>query len=1241
MHVKSILAFLFKNSTKTLLSFLLLLSTAVSTMAQTLVWEENFTGTAPNSNRWTYDFGNGSQRAAGWGWGNQELQYYTSRTENVRIEDGILIIEARKESFDGSGYTSGRIKTEGRVHFQYGTVEARIKLPNLANGLWPAFWTLGTIGPGWPSIGEMDILEAGSGSGIRDGLVNRRVSSATHWSNAEGDHQYQTNALDFPTNLSDDYHIYKLEWTSQHVKTFIDNQLIYSFDISGGAAANLSEFHTPHFLLLNMAVGGQYTEIFNPAGITATLPAKMLVDYVRIYQNPGDKIQFTEDMARDGNFGVLTENTPVADSLTYGTNAELYYWNNLNNITSPAPVPFEGSRLLAVKANSGDWFGMGVTNNYVNLSNFATGSLKFHFKTTYIGQFKFGLNTGHGETWMNFPAGNQKYGLVRDGNWHEVSIPLADFSNSSLGMNIDLYSMKGAFMFAGDPASGAADFFFDNIYFTGGISPNPAPMVSITAPTNEAIFNTPANVEITATASDPNGSIAKVDFFEGTMLLFSDTEAPYVYMWNNPAAGPHTIRARATDNEGSATFSDSVTFYMSAQSNTPPAVAISAPLNNAAFLTPANINIQATATDADAGIFKVEFYNGTTLLGTDKEIPYSFTWNNAPVGNHVLTAKATDNGGLQTTSAAVNIAVSNPIKPTVSITSPANNAYFTPPANVIIEATAADANGTVTMVEFFQGTTLLGSDNTAPYQYTWASPAVGKYNLTAKATDNDGNTTVSSIVVVNVAPPVCTGVAVNGDYTYEVYSNGGTVFFKFKPLAPIAGSNLAIIGIREGAAPGYTGYGMTASGTDFTFSKPVADGVSMKFYFTYNAPPAGERNSINNPHTYVAGTVCVPGAPSVSITSPDDGFNDNAPANVSLTAFAADLDGSITSVSFYEGTNLLGTVTAAPYTFVWSNVAAGNYNVTARATDNDNNTSTSAPVSIIIVAQNTNGYCGTAVNGDYEYKVESSGGMLTFTMHPLAPITGSAYAIIYIQENGIGAYPGYGMTKNGPVFTFTRAIADGIPVRFYFTYQTPPAGERNSSANRHNYVAGTNCIPGGALPVSLVRFDATLLSNGKVSLDWETASEQQNNYFIIEKGRTGNQFSFFEKVYSKGNANSRQLYNTIDAHPAVGNNFYRLSQVDKDGKTTYLFTRNISTSAKKGALMVYPNPVGEQINLQLPEMSSVKQRIVLQTMEGKTIYSGWIPERQTNFRFRPGTKPAAGMYLLQVEGYTPVRILIR
>jgi beta-glucanase (GH16 family) len=1057
---------LHKSLCKALGCIVLLLMAIGTTQAQTLVWEENFNAATIAPTTWTYDFGNGSERDAGFGWGNSELQYYTSRTDNARTENGSLVIEAKREAFQGSAFTSARLKTEGRMHFKYGTVEARIKLPNMANGLWPAFWTLGTIGGNWPTIGEMDIMESGNGSAIAAGIVNRQVTSAAHWGNATGAHEYTSSSRTADVDLSLDYHLYKMVWTAQSITMYLDNVAFYTLDISNPADPKYGEFHQPHFLLLNIAVGGAYTGILNQANITAPLPGKMYVDYVKLYQNAGDVLDLESTTALSGNFGVSTDNTPVATALTYGTNAELFYWNNLTNI--PNPVPYEGANVWAVRANSGNWFGMGVQNTYRNLMNFANGALRFRYKSTYTGQFKIGVKTGHGESWINFAANTTAFGLRRDGTWSEVIIPLSNFQDPSLGRNVDWNTLKGAFMFAGDPATGNADFYFDDVYYSGGVSANPPPTVSITSPVNNAIITTPNNVVINADAADANGSVTQVEFYNGTTLLGMDAIAPYSFTWTTPSVGTYILTAKATDNENSATTSSPITVFVSSPTNTPPTANITSPTNNAAFLTPSNITINADATDADGSIFKVEFYKDATLLGTSTTAPYTYTWTGATVGSYALTVVATDNGGLTTTSSVVNITVSNPIKPTVSITSPTNNARFAPLSNITINADAADANGTITMVEFYNGATLLGTDMTSPYSFDWNSVPFGEYTITAKATDNDGNTTTSTAVTLLVKPAACTGTAVSGDYSYEVYTEAGTVYFRFHPLAPIAGSSLAILQLREGNA-GVAGYTMTASGGDFTFSKAIANGVNTSFYFTYAVPSGGERNSSANPHAYFVGTVCVAGEPSVSITSPVEAASFTAPASITIDATATDAGGTVTQVEFYNGATLLGTDAISPYSYTWTGVAAGSYVLTAKATDNSNITKVSTPVNIVVNAPSTDGFCGTAVNGDYKYRATTLGGAVTIIFHPLSPIAGCNSSLIYIREGTTGGYGGYTMTQVGTDFVFTKNIANGIPLSIYFTYNTPPGGERNSSANPHSYTVGTNCtgIAGTAPTVSI------------------------------------------------------------------------------------------------------------------------------------------------------------------------------
>lgn len=246
------------------------------------VWSEEFnTGTTPNPAVWTYDLGGG-------GWGNSELQSYTSDPANVRVEGGNLIITAREQLLKGGrrNFTSARIKTLDKLTIKYGTIEARILVPNLANGLWPAFWTLGNNFPtaGWPDCGEIDVMEMGSAAAISAGVVNRRVGSTAHW-DYNNSHASYGLTYDSPTNLNGTWHVYRLDWTPTMISAYIDNTWIWSMDISNPASFGGEEFHAPHFLILNLAVGGTYTGITQSLNITAPLPAEMRVDYVRVYNN--------------------------------------------------------------------------------------------------------------------------------------------------------------------------------------------------------------------------------------------------------------------------------------------------------------------------------------------------------------------------------------------------------------------------------------------------------------------------------------------------------------------------------------------------------------------------------------------------------------------------------------------------------------------------------------------------------------------------------------------------------------------------------------------------------------------------------------------------------------------------------------------------------------------------------------------------------------------------------------------
>jgi hypothetical protein len=183
------------------------------------------------------------------------------------------------------------------------------------------------------------------------------------------------------------------------------------------------------------------------------------------------------------------------------------------------------------------------------------------------------------------------------------------------------------------------------------------PVVTLTQPTDGATFTAPATVNLAATASDADGTVTKVEFFNGAAKLGEDTTAPYSFTWNGVAAGTYTLTARATDDLGATTTSAESRITVSSV-NTPSAVNITAPANGAIFPWKPTITVTATASDPDGNVTKVEFRDGTTVLGQDTSAPYSFTWRNVKSGGHTLTARATDNAGAVTPSSPVGITVS-------------------------------------------------------------------------------------------------------------------------------------------------------------------------------------------------------------------------------------------------------------------------------------------------------------------------------------------------------------------------------------------------------------------------------------------------------------------------------------------------------------------------------------------------------------------------------------------------------
>jgi beta-glucanase (GH16 family) len=251
---------------KLLSSFLLILFALNGKSQWNLVWADEFDGPTLNSSNWVSDVG-------GWGWGNNESQYYTDG-DNLSFANGELSIEAKQESFGANDYTSGKIISKDKFEFQYGRVESRIKVPS-GQGLWPAFWMLGANidEVSWPYCGEIDIMEHINSENLVHGTI--------HWEN--NGHVYFGGNTSFDPNA---YHVYALEWDPSEIRWYLDGDIFHTADIANGINGT-SEFHEDFYLILNLAVGGDWPGY--PDGSTV-FPAQMLIDYVRVYKNQLDII---------------------------------------------------------------------------------------------------------------------------------------------------------------------------------------------------------------------------------------------------------------------------------------------------------------------------------------------------------------------------------------------------------------------------------------------------------------------------------------------------------------------------------------------------------------------------------------------------------------------------------------------------------------------------------------------------------------------------------------------------------------------------------------------------------------------------------------------------------------------------------------------------------------------------------------------------------------------------------------
>ena len=470
-----------------------------------LLWEDEF----DNLDNWIVVTGNGY-----WGWGNGELQYY--REQNVATapipgEPGssALRITARQESGPGIvdqwgnplQYTSGRVMSKSRISVQYGLIEARVRVPDLDLGGWPAVWLLGTANYTWPRCGELDMMEMGmrqafrdlhdnhnGGNGQNNSTVNDAVgANAIFYSDAavspgnpsgaasiswDPEDSYCRPYYSYAPNLVERFLIYRLYWDEDSLRfTVIDDGTEHDLYAAPFIiTAESDEFRAPFYLIANMAIGGAFTDAYNlgdsgsGAPVSLPLPADMYVDYIRVYQwNGQGEVHLGPPPAQAGSFGVYTDETPTDGGLVAEVTSQIYVWEG--TLAQGSIPPYEGDNVLAWQTTGMGWFGAGIMSiQPLNLFDFGDGHLKFMIKIPAHVTFKIGIiDAWSNQSYVTFPAHQTTYGLVRDGEWGQASIPVSEIR----GPLIDLRMLSYAFVILEENGV-ACEFAVDDIYWVSG-----------------------------------------------------------------------------------------------------------------------------------------------------------------------------------------------------------------------------------------------------------------------------------------------------------------------------------------------------------------------------------------------------------------------------------------------------------------------------------------------------------------------------------------------------------------------------------------------------------------------------------------------------------------------------------------------------------------------------------------------------------------------------------------------------
>ncbi len=771
------------------------MSMAANGQTWTLKWSDEFNGTSLDQSKWSYEIGTGVNGDFGTG----QLDRATERPENVAIEQGIagadggaLRITTRKETYMDRNYTSGRINTMGKAAWGPNhRILARVwpkGVRTMGQGF--AFWMMPNETPpgqpniSWPQGGEIDIMEyVGSIPAHNLGTVHYAWAYNNN-TYADWNHGSQGGYYNFADQQAPD----TPEWIRVDLGSVISiNHVILNWENTGKS-----------FKIETSTDGTSWTTVYTTTngdgGIDDITFNSINARFVKMSGTQrsndwGYSLYEFQVLSTSGSTNVAL-NRPATASSIQGTdvgaanafdgNATTRWSSELRN---PQYQCCAQSSTTDPNVAANEWHTYGI-DWFADRLEFLVDDNVYHVHYFNDGA-AFALD-GQNQAEVQIINGRKvrksEYSNLFP-EWHPFEHKMYVILSAGVGGGGQTYG--GPIV---NEAIFPADVYIDWVrVYTNGLTFNPPPSVTLTAPTGAQTYPAPGNIQLTATASDlEGGTISSVSFYNGTALIGTDNSAPYSYNWTNVPAGNYIVSAKATDNGGVTSSSNSVT------------IAVNGPGSNLALNRPgtassvtgsfaasnafdANLTTRWESLYADPQWIYVDLGNTynisrvkitwETAFGKDYQVQTSTdaaSWStiktitgNTTTVNDLTgltgsaryvriygTARATSYG-YSILSMEVYGAGGNS-SPNVSITAPANNASFIAPASINITADASDPGGSITQVQFYNGTNLLSTDTSSPYSYNWTNVPVGNYSLTTKATDNDGSSTTSAAITVTV-----------------------------------------------------------------------------------------------------------------------------------------------------------------------------------------------------------------------------------------------------------------------------------------------------------------------------------------------------------------------------------------------------------------------------------------------------------------------------------------------------------